>query len=171
MIASLKQSDSREAALAGAIHNCLHQQSTNLAILITRFDRDWPKTGNWIALIQEICTDNATVNLSHEVVKSFMTDHVAEQASSNFRSGKIRNEIVCLSNVFKCAIANRASRSGVSLSAPSQSDQFGLPAHTALITLSPIAQSVYPPFSNGRTSASIIRPLSVEPPRPDFLLR
>ena len=94
---------------------------------MVRFDRDWPDSGNGIA-IQEIAADYAAIDLRNDVEESFVLDHVAEQARGDFRIGKIRNEIVCLRNFLKCAIANRTDRSSIGLAAPSQSDQFGLPS-------------------------------------------
>ena len=117
MITSLKQPYPGEAALACAIHRGLHQQAADFAILVPRFDRDRPDRRNWIALIQEIATHNAAVDLGNNVEKSFVTDHIAKKTSGNFRSGKIWRKIVCLRNFLKCAIANRTGRSGIRLPA------------------------------------------------------
>lgn len=119
MVAALEKPDAGKAALPRALHNGLHQQAANPGVLLSRLNRNWPNTGNRVALIQKIRTDDAAVDLRYDVEKSWVTDHVAEQASRNVWRRQIRNEIVCFGDGLKCAIANRARLSGVGLTAPS----------------------------------------------------
>src|SRR5262249_53525901 len=109
----LHQADARKAPFGGAVHHGLHELPPKRAIHHGRINRDRANAGDHRALVQEVAADDLAIQLSDHGVEPWMREQHGGHAGGDLHGGKVRREVMLISNGLEGLVEDSAALLGI----------------------------------------------------------
>lgn len=109
----LDEADSGGVALAGAVHDGLHEAAADSVILGFGIDGDGTDAANRASLIQTIAAENAALAFGDHAVDGGVREHHLHQADGMVGVGKIAREVVGGIDAGECSVADLTGGDGI----------------------------------------------------------
>ena len=113
MVCRLYQAYRSETCAVRALEHCLHQPSTDGAVLHVWIDGDRPDPCDRISFPEEVAAHDAAANLCNQAMHVRAGCELAQEFGGDVCAGKVRREIVALGDGLERFVADPSDRGSV----------------------------------------------------------